>query len=144
MSKILPTERNKIKIKHSKEESRVSESLNDFTTNKKVLLRQSKRHTARAAHLFWFCAVGGYLVLARGVPQSWPVGGVEWGSTSDRVPLPHPGRTKDRTWNRTNDRTVVPPPPLFTERQTPVKTLPSRRTTYAAGKKMFIFSFVSE
>ena len=76
-----------------------------------------------------------------------------------------PGRTWDRTLDRTSDSTGLPPPqkgpgaryqgrnlgpetmgytspPNVDIQQTPVKTLPCRRTTYLGGKYFVVMNFV--
>ena len=69
---------------------------------------------------------GGYPDPPGGVPGQVPPGGV-------RVP---PGGYPVRYPPRGGTRTPPPPP---VDRQTPVKTVPSRRTTYAGGNKSVNF-----
>ena len=79
--------------------------------DKKVLLRERKRHTAR--HV----ASTPYVVL------SW---------LTPSLPPPPP------RWTETPPPHLDWPPPPWTDRQTHVKTLPSRRTTYAGGKDIVL------
>ena len=97
--------------------------------DKKVLLRDCKRHTACGVSCPWHVMSGGggvpVLVLSRG------------GGTSVLVLTGvHPPPKK-----HLGPKTGVPPP-LWTDRQTPVKTLPSRRTTYAGGNNRNASSIV--
>ena len=126
--------------------------------NKKVLLRERKRHTARrvvstpSVVLPGYPPRGGYPDLGTppGGTQIWvppsPPGGSRYPPGGSGYPLggsgypPRGGGT--RTWVPPGGwvrvppgggtRTWVPPP---VDRQTPVKTVPSRRTTYAGGNK---------
>ena len=84
-------------------------------TNKKVLLRERKRHTAR-------CVANTRYVVLTGYPPP-PRGGVRYPPRGVQVPRPGGGGYPD------------PPSPPPVDRQTPVKTVPSRRTTYAGGNK---------
>ena len=92
--------------------------------NKKVLLREHERHTARrvASTLSVVLFQGGTPSLARGVPDP-RLGGVPhfW------LGVPHP--KLGILWNGEG---VSPGCG-----QTPVKTVPSRLTTYAGGKYCF-------
>ena len=116
--------------------------------NKKVLLRERKRHTARCVAntpyvvLTGYPPPGGYPVRypPRGGPGTPPPGGVP-----SQVPLGGPGtppggvpsQVPRGVPGQVPPRGGVPGPPLPppVDRQTPVKTVPSRRTTYAGGNK---------
>ena len=108
--------------------------------NKKVLLRERKRHTARRVVSTPSVVLPGYNPPGGGTQTSvLPPGG----GTQVRVPpggvypdlgTPRGGEVRSGTPpGGVPDRTPPPPPPV--DRQTPVKTVPSRRTTYAGGKK---------
>ena len=109
--------------------------------NKKVLLRECKRHTAR--RVASARGGGGCTYLGRGeVPTlGYPPlhpdlagGGVH--SLDRGVPPPPfwPGRWGNYLRQGVPTLAGVPPPPGCG--QTPVKTVPSRRTTYAGGNKL--------
>ena len=157
-------------------ESYCSEYYAIILQNKKVLLRERKRHTARCvastpsavlsqgvgvSHLW----LGGYPILGwGGVPHPWPAGTPGSGTILGYPPRKGPGTSHWGTPPPRKDMGpvevlwdgydvppgkdmgpvealwdgygVTPPPPM--DRQTPVKTVPSRRTTYAGGKnKLF-------
>ena len=117
--------------------------------NKKVLLRERKRHTARRV------ASARYAALMGGVPRVPPhhpdlarvppTPGMGYLPPSRPVrgtpPHPRPGMGYPTPSSRpgwgtpppTQTWDGVPPPPTNVNRQTPVKTVPSRRTTYAGG-----------
>ena len=103
---------------------------NSKDENTKVLLRKRKKHTARATQPSWFCAVGGgTAVLVRGYSNPrWiclspaRLGGtlvvtgdipvlvgdtpvLRWGTPTYHPPIP--GRTKERTFDRTIDTTGI-------------------------------------
>ena len=108
--------------------------------NKKVLLRERKRHTAcrvvstHSVVLSWLTPLPATGLSApppaTGLPPPgyWPDPPRYW---PDRPPLPH--------WT---DLTPPPPPPwtdrIMMDGQTRVKTLPSRCTTYAGGNNTTI------
>ena len=100
--------------------------------NKKVLLRERKRHTARRVVTIPSVVLTGYPPprrpdLAGGgrVPYLGPPGRV-----SPLVSAPwHSGKCSKVLW----DMGTPPPVDRQMEGQTHVKTLPSRRTTYAVG-----------
>ena len=117
--------------------------LNINTINKKVLLRERKRHTARRVASTPYVVLTGYPPPA-GYPPilTWPGGVPTWVPLRAGYPLAGPGR-------------VPPPPPQVSapwhsgkcckalwdmgtppgcEQTNKVKLLPSRRTTYAGGK----------
>ena len=105
------------------------------TYNKKVLLRERKRHTARRV------ASARYAALCNG--------GVDMGSPPDIGYPPEMGYPW--TWGTPPDlRWSTPPypdlrwgtPPRNVNRQTPVKTVPSCHTTYAGGNYRIRFCWV--
>ena len=97
----------------------------DFRCYKKVLLRERKRHTARRV------ASARYADLSRGGGGGLPH--LRSGQTWDGVPPARPGmRYTPPPLGRPG--MGYPPPPRNVNRQTPVKTVPSRHTTYAGGK----------
>ena len=129
--------------------------------NKKVLLRERKRHTARCVANTRYVVVTGYPPRGGtrsgtpprgvsgqvppgsgyppgGVPSQVPPGGVPGQvpprggpGTPQGYPVRYPpGGTRSGTPPGEGTRTPPPPP---VDRQTPVKTVPSRRTTYAGG-----------
>ena len=125
--------------------------------NKKVLLRERKRHTAHRVVSTPYVGLTGYPppVLTwpggggGGVPRlgthpppaEYPLSGYP-----HRQGTPLAGYPPSWTWQGTprllhgilgnvaKHYGIWVPPPLWTDRQTRVKTLPSRRTTYAGGK----------
>ena len=88
--------------------------------NKKVLLRERKRHTARCV------ANTRYVVLT-----GYPPGGVP-GTPGGVYPVRYPPGGGTRSGTPPGGGLGTPP----VDRQTPVKTVPSRRTTYAGGNKV--------
>ena len=145
----------------------------DNRFNKKVLLRERKRHTARRVASTPYVVLTGYPPPPRvppwqGTPpagyppwQGTPPGrvppwqGTPWlGTPRQGTPLPGypprqgtplPGYPPSWTWQgnlpwlphgilgNVAKHYGIRVPPLWTDRQTCVKTLPSRRTTYAGG-----------
>ena len=133
--------------------------------NKKVLLRERKRHTARCVANTPYVVLTGYPPLGgtrsgtppggpgtprggtrSGTPQGGP--GIPRGGTQSGTPRgvwvpPAPGGVPGQVPPRGGTRSGTPrggtwtPPPPPVDRQTPVKTVPSRRTTYAGGNKTF-------
>ena len=104
----------------------------DQLFNKTVLLRERKRHTARrvastpATVLSWGVEVH-HLGLGYPTPQEGT-----WEQSLGYPPQKgHGTRGSIMEWRWGNP---PPPPPPGVNRQTPVKTLPSRRTTNAGGK----------
>ena len=114
--------------------------------NKKVLLRERKRHTARRVVSTPSVVLPGYPPRG-GVPgPGYPPGGVpDLGTPPGGEPrsgypprgVPDPGTPPGGgpgpgypRGEGVPDRTPLPP----VDRQTPVKTVPSRRTTYTGGK----------
>ena len=131
--------------------------------NKKVLLRERKRHTARREAstpyviLTGYPPWAGYPLLAgypappagyppaRVPPAGYPPGrvlpragylpGWTWQGTPPPAAPWHSGKCCKALW----DTGTPPPVDRQMEGQTRVKTLPSRRTTYAGGKYYFSF-----
>ena len=119
-----------------------------YLNNKKVLLRERKRHTARCVANTPYVVLTGYppwggtrsgtpppggsgYPPGRGVPgQVHPPGGGTWSGTPGGCPGTPPGGYPVRYPPR-GGYPDPPSPPV--DRQTPVKTVPSRRTTYAGG-----------
>ena len=110
--------------------------------NKKVLLRERKRHTARCVANTPYVVLTGYPPgggTRSGTPpggSGYPPGGVP-GQVPGGVWVPPPGGgtrsgTPGGSGYSPGGGTQTPPPPPV-DRQTPVKTVPSRRTTYAGG-----------
>ena len=119
--------------------------------NKKVLLRERKRHTARRVAIASPCYSGGGILDKKFFSQSEHVSSQIW--CQKFFPLLRPG-TPPWTWTWDPpypDLDLGPPlprpglgtppypdldlgpPPRNVNRQTPVKTVPSRHTTYAGG-----------
>ena len=106
----------------------------ELILNKKVLLRERKRHTARCVANTPYVVLTGYPPGGSRYP---PPGGVP--GTPPRVPT-RGGTQNPRggggTWYTPPGwgGTRVPPLPLRCGQTNKVKLLPSRRTTYAGGK----------
>ena len=101
-----------------------------YIRNKKVLLRERKRHTARRV------ASTPYVVLT-GYPPSWPGQGgtmTRYPPRAGYPPAGSPPRLPHGILGNVAEHYGIWVPPLWTDRQTRVKTLPSRRTKYAGGK----------
>ena len=124
------------------------------SNHKKVLLRECKRHTARR------------VVSTHSVVQSWltpPPHWLDWSPQLDWPPPPGwtdltpppagltwpppagltwPPPQAGLTWSPPGWTDLTPPPGLTdltpppVDRQTPVKTVPSRHTMYAGGKNL--------
>ena len=123
--------------------------------NKKVLLRERKRHTARCVANTPYVVLTGY--PPGGYPVRYPPGGYldpPWGvpglvpPPGGVYPDPPPGGVPGQVpWGGTQSGTPPggypdpPSPPM--DRQTPVKTVPSRRTTYAGGNKCSVWAYPS-
>ena len=109
--------------------------------HKKVLLRERKRHTARHVASTPYVVLTGYPPW-QGTPLPWQ-GTPPAGYPPGRVPplLAGPGRVPPggcpmAFWEMLQSIMGYGYPPCGqTEGQTRVKTLPSRRTTYASGNK---------
>ena len=118
--------------------------------NKKVLLHDRKRHTARAVYGPWrvLTGLGGGALPALVLYSGYLCPGLVW---VEGVP---PEETWDRTLDWTSDRTrgtlpqgkdqgpVSRVPPV--DRQTPVKTLPSRHTTLNHNKRIVLSTWEPE
>ena len=106
-----------------------------YLNYKKVLLRERKRHTTRR------------VLSTHSVVLSWLTPPPQLADPLPPAGLTHPPSWTDPPWLDWPPRLADPPPwldwhpppagltpPLWADRQTRVKTLPSRRTTYAGGK----------
>ena len=121
--------------------------------NKKVLLRERKRHTARCVANTPYVVLTGYPPRGgtrSGTPpggSGYPPGGYPvryprgvryppWGGTRSGTPggSPGSGTPPGGVPSQVPPQGGYPDPPSPpVDRQTPVKTVPSRRTTYAGG-----------
>ena len=111
----------------------LSIEINGSNGNKKVLLRESKRHIGRAAQTSW-----------------------SWAGRRGRVPLSCPGQGEVKVRRREGypcpgwggvpktriGSVPLPSPPPPENRHTPVKKITSRRTTYVGGKNFGNESFL--
>ena len=119
--------------------------------NKKVLLHERKRHTTRqvSSTPSAVLSLRGYPIHDWGTPQppSWPSQGVShpwlgylpqsgpgWGTPLEGTWDKSLGYLSERTWDQLKYYGMGMGTPPGVNRQTPVKTVPSHRVTYAGGK----------
>ena len=129
--------------------SRGVEASHNFSHNKKVLLRERKRHTARrvAIAIFLLLRGGGGSLNKNFFFPVWTC--IKPNLLSKIFPFtktgyPPPRKSETRYPPPRKSETRYPPPKIWDQvppprnvnKQTPVKTVPSRHTTYAGGNKL--------